>query len=345
MTSSYSKGSNPRSTLAVTRVYAQYSHQPLTDTASERPTLHRAFHQLGRVRGVRRIRAPDHHRLPPARIPGASPRLPAPPPADTPQATVSFAESLLLPIDMRFTDPAAPLFLEVDGDLADTLFVLSTSQVHDTDAPLARAESVQPRGRKRELEPAEPPPPAAAPGSARKKPMKVVARGARESAAPGSMPPPSLPHASNPFAPSPSPPPPREPLFFPGSQLSQADAAALRASGLGIERMNAEELAALMEDEGEEVDVRPSQAASGEGGDVEMGGDRGEEEEEEERDELDDDEVMRESSLDLYDDGETQIGPTQGDTSSKASFYMLWTPHAVADGIFIIQVFRPLFDD
>ncbi|KIP03421.1 hypothetical protein PHLGIDRAFT_497258, partial [Phlebiopsis gigantea 11061_1 CR5-6] len=70
-------------------------------------------------------------------------------------ATVSFADSLLLPIDMRFTDPAAPLFLEVDGDLADTLFVLSTSQVHDTDAPLARAESVQPRGRKRELEPAE----------------------------------------------------------------------------------------------------------------------------------------------------------------------------------------------
>lgn len=43
------------------------------------------------------------------------------------------------------------------------------------------------------------------------------------------------------------------PLFFPGSQLSQADQTAIRESGLGIEDMGAEELEAMLEGEGEEV--------------------------------------------------------------------------------------------
>jgi len=35
-----------------------------------------------------------------------------------------------LALDLRFTDPAAPLFIDVEGDHTETLFVISTSQVH-----------------------------------------------------------------------------------------------------------------------------------------------------------------------------------------------------------------------
>lgn len=45
------------------------------------------------------------------------------------QATVAYAESMTLPIDLRFTDPASPLFIDVEGDNSETLFVISTSQV------------------------------------------------------------------------------------------------------------------------------------------------------------------------------------------------------------------------
>lgn len=45
----------------------------------------------------------------------------------------------------------------------------------------------------------------------------------------------------------------RQPLFFPASQLSQADQELIRDSGLGIENMNMEEFNAMMDDEGEEV--------------------------------------------------------------------------------------------
>ena len=143
---------------------------------------------------------------------------------------------------MRFTEPAAPLVIETDGDLADTLFVMSTSEVHGEDDPLGgtvprgesvrrsesvrngasqyRADSVQ-RGRKRDFDDAEQEhehdhaAPRAIPNSARKKPQKVVVRADRESVARdlqnnprgrsslNSMPPPSLPLPSNPFAPIP----------------------------------------------------------------------------------------------------------------------------------------------
>ena len=44
-----------------------------------------------------------------------------------------------------------------------------------------------------------------------------------------------------------------EPLFLPGSQLSQADQDLIREAGLGIENMNMDEFNAMMDDEGEEV--------------------------------------------------------------------------------------------
>ena len=234
--------------------------------------------------------------------------------------------------------------MEIEGDLAASLFVVSTSQVHGTDDPLGapqrgesvrRSESVQ-RGKKREYESAEPDgepayaPAPAVPGGARKKPQKVVVRADRETAA-RSMPPPSLPlHASNPFAPSPrvsqrdfarpatpSQPTQRlEPLFLPGSQLSQAQEEVLRESGLGVETM--EDFEAMLEDEGVEVEFPPSQAVPSAG----ASGDNDVHMEDEERDELDQEQEdgqgdAREGSFGLFDDDDefTQMGATQEDRS------------------------------
>lgn len=49
-------------------------------------------------------------------------------------------------------------------------------------------------------------------------------------------------------------PPAEEPLFLPASQLSVADQERLESTGLGIERMTAAELAAMMDDEDEDLD-------------------------------------------------------------------------------------------
>lgn len=46
----------------------------------------------------------------------------------------------------------------------------------------------------------------------------------------------------------------KTPLFFPLSQLSQQNEQAIRESGLGVEHMNREELEAMLEGDGEEVE-------------------------------------------------------------------------------------------
>lgn len=182
-----------------------------------------------------------------------------------------------LSLDLRFTDPAAPLFIDVDGDYSNTLFVISTSQVNggQSSVNLSPPENFA-NNRKRDRE--------ETPGEATriKKPMKAAQRaetpfGATahpqsraQSRVPGSMPPPtSLPRSAV-YHPAnlnlqcdamSTPPPPsaasvrvREPLFLPSSsQLSVADEEVLRSTGLGVESMNATELTALLEDEGEEV--------------------------------------------------------------------------------------------
>jgi cell cycle checkpoint control protein RAD9A len=177
-----------------------------------------------------------------------------------------------LPLDLRFTDPAAPLFIDIEGDATESLFVISTSQVQG--APTASQTNNGNSGsnsntKKREREQSSSQTPRI------KKPMKVVqpaglnARSSStsrsESRVPGSMPPPSiipgiklsqmprsqghnhndallLSERKN------------EPLFLPSSQMSAADEELLRSTGLGIEAMDAQELADMLEGEGEEVD-------------------------------------------------------------------------------------------
>lgn len=142
------------------------------------------------------------------------------------------------------------------------------------------------------------------------------------------MPPPSLPaslmnqrHSAVPSQPltysqsgqkeesSSAPPSPRRrasqiPLFLPGSQLSQlsrADEEAIIKSGLGIENMDVDEFQAMMEADGEEVEWNmgdDERAAKNEDGE--------------------EDEIVRENSLDIFEMG-TQLPPTQESAGSKAS--------------------------
>jgi cell cycle checkpoint control protein RAD9A len=159
-----------------------------------------------------------------------------------------------LPLNLRFTDPAAPLFIDVKGDSFETLFVISTSLVHKAHTPINQHRQTSTLKRKHTD--------AAAPDKF-KKPMKVVQRtdaaalaqdypSQSQSRVPGSMPPPSF----NPSISSPNV--PRrlgEPLFLPkSSQVSVANEEALRAFSLGIENMDADELTEMLEGDAEGVD-------------------------------------------------------------------------------------------
>ncbi|KAG9316562.1 Rad9-domain-containing protein [Chiua virens] len=266
-------------------------------------------------------------------------------------ATITYAETMASALELRFTDPAAPLFIDIEGDESDGLFVISTSQLQGatTSSNLNARSSSTPNsqqfgGQKRphsdnEIQQG---PNASGSGGARgetprmekvKKPMKAVQRTelpavrslTRENSTvvkdEHMMPPPtfipdanrtqrspSLPfHASqsedfgamdefysgpvgdeagvvdentgigNSFSRLGDPlfypqssqiiPPPgplthehptqtqraKTPLFLP-SQLSQRDEQVIRESGLGVERMNREELEAMLEGDGEEVE-------------------------------------------------------------------------------------------
>lgn len=76
--------------------------------------------------------------------------------ANEPQATIAFAEASSLSLEIRFTDPDAPLYIDVGGDLADTMFVIATSHLQSFSPQNsqnrqadARAQS---KGKKRPLE-------------------------------------------------------------------------------------------------------------------------------------------------------------------------------------------------
>lgn len=85
---------------------------------------------------------------------------------------------------MRFTDPAAPLFIDVEGDLTEVLFVVATSQaIAILPRAQSRAHETPQRGMKREREQdggyprSGPWADSAVPTSARKvKPMKAAVR-------------------------------------------------------------------------------------------------------------------------------------------------------------------------
>ncbi|KDQ28530.1 hypothetical protein PLEOSDRAFT_1040901 [Pleurotus ostreatus PC15] len=172
-------------------------------------------------------------------------------------ATIAFAESLGLALDIRFTDPANPLFIDVESDLTESLFVISTSQVPGQPFQPSQAQPLNNRSNKREREgdAAEHP-------NKYKKPMKAAQRDPIPSArASSSTPLPQSRHVSRayetPCTPGPSNRPEgphRDPLFLPtSSQLSVAEEAAIRSSGLGIEDMDRATFEAMMDGDAEEI--------------------------------------------------------------------------------------------
>ncbi|KAI0369203.1 hypothetical protein BV20DRAFT_1021341 [Pilatotrama ljubarskyi] len=300
-------------------------------------------------------------------------------------ATIAFAEASQLSLEIRFTDPDAPLYIDVSGDLADTLFVIAASRIqsvspHNSQARDNHARANTAKGKKRPLEEdthhrnaqaADHERPRAAHPNRPVKPMKVVRRADRASIAREMHPPPPSVHQPQPswailtaaqqayqdayenqggqtsqgvFSSASqssqrgSADAEREPLFLPGSQLSQlppAAEAAIIESGLGIENMTAEELEDMLEGDAEEVEFvsqRPRMAhedGKAELGDSADGAGAGEEEAEEWQME---DEMgfgdgggygQGQDSFELVDDIEME--PTQNDGGTKA--------------------FRPLFED
>lgn len=204
---------------------------------------------------------------------------------------------MALSLDMRFTEPALPLFIDAEGDAFECLFVLSTNQVAGaTQSTNQTQASVTSNNRKRGPDDSTHETPRL------KRPMKAVQSAPSSTAKsttssgtsrdqsrpPDSMLPPPSVGPSNPFSQPPlavstyrnMPPPPvpakarsqienqdplpdEEPLFLPCSQLSQQELDILRSTGLGIESMNEQELTDMLEGEGEEVDFSQPQPSQG----------------------------------------------------------------------------------
>ncbi|KAI8996525.1 Rad9-domain-containing protein [Trametes punicea] len=292
-------------------------------------------------------------------------------------ATIAFAEASQLPLEIRFTDPHAPLYIDVGGDIADTLFVIAASQLQSISPHNSQARQnsagAQVKGKKRALEDDD------QDGHARvaeqerargthvkrpAKPMKVVHRADHASIAremhvepPAHEPQPSWAvltatqrQFQEPFdgqGALPSQPSygdardlsqrvasaGKEPLFLPGSQLSQlppAAEAAIIESGLGIEHMTAEEFEEMLEGDAEEVEfgTQRSHLPSGteDGSADNADAVRGEEQDwqiDEDMDFMNVGYGQRRDSFELIDDVEME--PTQNKVGMK--------------------VFRPLFED
>ncbi|KZT10137.1 uncharacterized protein LAESUDRAFT_722303 [Laetiporus sulphureus 93-53] len=288
-------------------------------------------------------------------------------------ATIAFAEASSLALEISFTDPAEPIFIHLDGDVSEMLFVIATTQARGETGPrtgrrgtsvMASTPNAQPRGQKRPREDdTAPSVTTSRSGSGSREGTIVPSRPSRATQSSnsgpvypeGSMPPPasiprpaSFPPPASVLSPELMPPPsfPRfqaasaasaspqheplflpssqpyeeelirpgmsqvshtplsrtqEPLFLPGTQLSQADQYTIRSSGLGIENMTAEEFADMLEGEGEEVDF-----GDGKGEDKLSG---------------QDDEGEREGSLNIYE----EMQATQVEAGTRT--------------------FRPLFED
>ncbi|KAK0225862.1 Rad9-domain-containing protein [Armillaria fumosa] len=177
-------------------------------------------------------------------------------------ATIAFTDSISVTMDIRFTDPAAPLFIDVEGDGFAALFVISTSQVQGM--PDSQPQHVLINRNKREHEEDN------EDEKRFKKPMKAVrqsvpppsvSKSRNVTPAQSSMPRPSpgpLP-SSPPQAPPgdpaaelmPPPPSPRpcEPLFFPSSsQITHNE----DASGLGLDQMTAEDVDMMLDGNADE---------------------------------------------------------------------------------------------
>ncbi|KAG7446334.1 uncharacterized protein BT62DRAFT_968065 [Guyanagaster necrorhizus] len=179
-------------------------------------------------------------------------------------ATIAFTDSISVTMDLRFTDPAAPLFIDVEGDGFTSLFVISTSQVQGmpNSQPQRMLINSNKRGHEEDNEDEK----------RFKKSMKAVHQSvppvlkswnvtpAHSSASRPSLaqPPSSLlqaPPEESDAGPMPPPSPaataPQELLFFPSSsQITHNEAE--NVSGLGLDQMTAEEVDMMLDGNADE---------------------------------------------------------------------------------------------
>jgi cell cycle checkpoint control protein RAD9A len=232
---------------------------------------------------------------------------------------------MLATLNLRFTKASDPLVIELECDDTECLFVISTNHA-PSGFPIPSQQSRQPSvstGRKRQREEdegtPEPTPKALENAVIRRKPMKVVQKqnvqmiakslASESQRSSRSMPPPSLPlYSEQELEYTQDLPPEAEPLFLPGSQMSVEEEALIRSTGLGIENMTAEEITEMLEGEGEEYAMPPTQ-----------------------RSEMDD--------FALFDD--TEMEPTQTGDASKVN--CLFSRFYVE--LRFMQAFQPLFED
>lgn len=278
-----------------------------------------------------------------------------------------FAEASQLPLEIRFTDPADLISISVDHEIFDSLFVIATSQMQSSqqasqsrqrDHGLRIAGSSN--GRKRPLEDdsnhrAERERPKM------KKPMKVV-RQIDQASVVREMHPPPIPREPQPSwailtaaqqaesqnryeeyndnayasvelsQPEVARAGEKEPLFLPSSQLSQlppAAEAAIIESGLGIEHMSAEEFAAMLEGDAEEVEFGEARVKQ-----------EGSQEDRLEEDDWQVDDCMdfapvslrgKTDSFELVDD--VEMAPTQNDGGTKVCYLFSLAPQTEADPV------------
>jgi len=272
-----------------------------------------------------------------------------------------------LTLDLKFTEPAAPLFIEVESDNIESLFVVSTSQVpgaaggskssesrtssRPTPSSQLRRRGQQNIGQSKGTRVPD-----------RRRPMKVVERTdaatlaksrgdshigsspyAMESPArlsepqPSMAPLPSFPRVSQQRSQAPKDQLLQErdhqPLFLPGSQMSTADQAALRASGLGIDHMDADDFHAMMEDEGIEVGFSADEDSELRRPTEPDGQDRS----------LDDD-AHNQASARAF-DYDSELGPTQASSSDEESKVRTSWLSCCSMTLSRGQGFKPLFDD
>lgn len=186
---------------------------------------------------------------------------------------------MTLPLDMQFTDTLAPLFIDVEGDCTQGLFVIATSQPPGVPIPTSQ-NNYRPMSSYRKREREETPIDINRPSRAMKIVRKVeaveadaisgnIVQSREHSQIPDFVPPLCPPgpssHSTSPALRQPS----RRsillekevPLFLPSSQLTVAENNFLKEAGLGdIETLG--DLNALLEGEGEEVEFPPSQVQS-----------------------------------------------------------------------------------
>jgi len=222
-------------------------------------------------------------------------------------ATVAYAESMSLSLDLRFTEPAAPLYIDVESDSIESLCVISTSQVPGaptaTQTPSARARQQEPNGSGR--------------ASERRRPQKVVERIDAPAPARRTDSRQPIPSTSSIHNRSYSPGPAlsallrddgTEPLFFPSTQVSVTERSELEYSSMRDPvPMDTEYFNGNLEDGVENRDdvTWPSSARQGSDANVDSNDWRG-------------------RSMSVVD----EIGPTQNTLPQSAD-----------------QSFKPLFDD